>query len=199
MSLNECSDADSSRERLYFQLFMAHQGSLYAYILASVHNYSDADDILQETATVMWRRFSEFAEGTSFVAWGIAIARLQILKFFNDHKRSRLQFDNDLLMELGDLALEETSRIKAIKERFGNCLRRQSDSHQKLLRLRYNDGMTIKAIANLTGKPTQGMYKVSLAFRIRCKAALKRLSGWKGGRDGHCRTTDAGDVYSIGI
>ncbi|MCK5000630.1 MAG: hypothetical protein KAS23_13890, partial [Anaerohalosphaera sp.] len=75
---------DESLDSLFFHLFMTHRKSLYAFILASIHNYSDADDILQETATVMWRKFSGFEQGTDFVAWGITIARLRVLKFFNE-------------------------------------------------------------------------------------------------------------------
>ena len=163
-------NGDMTHERLFFQLFMAHQRNLYAYILAAVHNYSDAEDILQETATVMWRRFSEFKQGTSFVAWGIVIARNQILKFFNDHKRSRIQFDDDLLKTIEDATLRETRRLESLTEAFHHCFQKLSDAHRKVLHLRYKDGMTIKAIANMTGKPISGMYK---AF-ARVQDALQR-------------------------
>ena len=83
-------------DAVFFQLFMGSQKSLYAYILASIHNYADANDILQETVTVMWRRFEEFDRDSSFIAWGISIARNQIRTYFNSRKCSRLQFDSDL-------------------------------------------------------------------------------------------------------
>ncbi len=159
MSKNKSDNAESIPERLYFQLFMAHQRNLYAFILASVHNISDAEDILQETATGMWRRFGEFTPGTSFEAWGITIARNLILKFFNEHKRSRLQFDSELLSELEDIALVQAGRIDALKEAITECMQRLNESNRKILGLRYEDGMTIKYIANLTGRSIEGMYK----------------------------------------
>ncbi len=158
---DEQVEFETNPEELFFQLFIANQQRLYAYILASVHNFSDADDILQETAAVLWRRFSEFEEGTSFIAWGISIARNLILKHFNERKRSRLQFDNELLSQLADLTLQDTdsNQIQALKKAFHECFGRLSENNRNILQLRYQDGMKIKDIANKTQKPVPGMYK----------------------------------------
>jgi RNA polymerase sigma-70 factor (ECF subfamily) len=152
-------DGNVMREELFFQLYVAHQRNLYAYILAAVHNYSDTEDILQETATVMWRRFNEFQQGTSFVAWGIAIARIQILKFFNVHKRSRIQFDDELLEEINAVMLQETEQMEGLTDAFRQCFQKLSDIHREVLALRYKDGLTMKAVANKTGKSVYAMYK----------------------------------------
>lgn len=159
MTQDHTKNTDTGQEGLFFQLFMAHQRNLYAYILSAVHNYSDADDILQETAAVMWRQFGQFRQGSSFAAWGVGIARFQILKFFNQHKRSRLQFDDELLNQIADLTVEESGRIENLTDALRRCFRRLSEANRKVLDLRYKDGMTIKAIANLTGKPIFAMYK----------------------------------------
>jgi len=149
----------AAREGLFFQLFMAHQRVFYAYILTAVHNYSDADDVLQETATVMWRRFEEFRPGSNFRAWGVAIARNQVLRFFNSHKRSRLRFDDDLLEQLEASTLEESGHIDGLAEALRTCFQRLSEANRKILDLRYKERMAIKSIANLMGKPVFGMYK----------------------------------------
>lgn len=149
----------ADRERLFFQLFMAHQRIFYAYILSAVHNYSDADDIVQETATVMWRRFAEFTPGSNFRAWGVTIARNQILRFFNSHKRSRLQFDDELLKQLEMSTLQESAHLDHLGEALRKCFQRLSEANRKILDLRYKDHMAIKSIANMMGKPVYGMYK----------------------------------------
>lgn len=138
---------------------MAHQRTFYAYILSAVHNYSDADDILQETATVMWRRFREFEPGTNFRAWGVAISRNQVLRFFNSHKRSRIQFDDELLEQLESSTLQESAHMDHLAEALRKCFQRLSEANRKILDLRYKEHMAIKSIANLMGKPVYGMYK----------------------------------------
>lgn len=155
----KASEPEKTKEELFFQLFMTYQRNFYAFILSSVHNYADANDLLQETATVMWRKFDEFQPGTSFLAWGITIAHHLVLKFFNEHKRSRIQFDDALLKDLADTTMNELSRANALSEALRHCFEKLSQTNQKLLQLRYQEGLTIKAIASLLGKPVFGMYK----------------------------------------
>lgn len=184
---HDINKTDTNTEGLFFQLFIANQQRLYAYILASVHNYSEADDIMQETATVLWRRFGEFQEGTSFIAWGISIARNHILRYFNERKRSRLQFDNDLLQQLADLTLEDTEsgRFAVLKKAFRECFEQLSENNRNMLRLRYKDGAKIKDIANSMHKPVQAIYKtvsrVHDALQRCIEAALRQRGEFNNG------------------
>lgn len=93
------------------------------------------------------------------MAWGITIAHHLVLKFFNEHKRSRIQFDDALLQELADTTMEEMKNVNALTEALRHCFQKLSESNQKLLRLRYQEGMTIKAISSFLGKPVFGLYK----------------------------------------
>lgn len=148
-----------SLDSLFFHLFMTHRKSLYAFILASIHNYNDADDILQETATVMWRKFSEFEQGTDFVAWGITIARIRVLKFFNERQRTRVQFGDKLMEQILSTTSSKVGQVDARLEASRNCRKKLSDSDQNLLYMRYNEGLTIKKIADKLGRPLPGLYK----------------------------------------
>jgi len=54
------------------ELSLLGQKGIYAFILFLLISPSDADDILQETLTVMWKKFDEFESGTSFCGLGQA-------------------------------------------------------------------------------------------------------------------------------
>lgn len=168
----------SPDDTIFFQLFMASQKSFYAYILASVHNFDDANDILQETATIMWRRFEEFDQDTNFTAWGIAIAKNMVRNYFRERKHSRLQFDDDLIHTIQEKTVKEiesgSERLEALKK----CFQKLTNTNRHLLKLRYEEGMTIKEIATKLGRPLQGMYKYisrlqnSLSICIEKKMAI---------------------------
>ncbi|MEN8127325.1 MAG: sigma-70 family RNA polymerase sigma factor [Planctomycetota bacterium] len=149
----------SNNEAVFFELFMNSQKNLYAYILASVHNYADANDLLQETATVLWQKFDQFDLETNFQAWAIAIARNMIKNYFNKRKRSRLQFDDDLVQTIEKATVTGLKSYDARMEALKKCYEKLSDSNRLMMKLRYEDGMTIKSIASRVGKPIQGMYK----------------------------------------
>jgi RNA polymerase sigma-70 factor (ECF subfamily) len=152
-------EAKQPKDVVFFQLFMASQKKLYAFILASVHNYADANDILQETAIVMWRKFDEFDQESNFVAWGIGIARNLIKSYFTGRKGSHLLFDADLTAAIEDKTLERLGREDARMDALKRCCEKLSEFNRYLIRLRYTEGKTIKSIAHQLGKPVQGMYK----------------------------------------
>jgi len=58
----------------FVKLFMRHQNQIYAYILTYVPHAADADDIMQEAATVAWEKFGAFQPGTDFALWVKRIA-----------------------------------------------------------------------------------------------------------------------------
>ena len=149
----------SNQEAIFFELFMNSQKSVYAYILSSVHHYADANDLFQETATVLWQKFQEFDLDTNFQAWAISIAKNMVRNYFNKRKHTRLQFDEDLAKKIEDQTVSKLSNYDSRVEALKKCFEKLSDSNRQLLKLRYEEGMTIKLIASRFSKPLQGMYK----------------------------------------
>ena len=149
----------TTKESVFFQLFMNSQKNLYAYILSSVHNFNDANDLLQETATVLWQNFDKFDQKTNFLAWAISIARNLIRNYFNMRKKSRLQFDDELVQTIDAAIVKNIDGDNIKLESLKKCYEKLSDSSRLLIKLRYEDGMTVKSIASRFGRPLEGMYK----------------------------------------
>lgn len=59
---------DTSRTNEFLQLLMANHKRIYAFILGMVANYQDAEALFQETILVMWSKFDQFEQGTSFTS-----------------------------------------------------------------------------------------------------------------------------------
>ena len=150
---------DAPKDSMFFQLYMDSHKNLYAYILAMVHNQSDASDLLQETVTVMWRRFDEYDRSKKFLAWGIAIARNLIKKHFRDRRNSKIQFDDDLVQKIEQSTIKQIDNSNNKIDALRKCCATLGDNNQFLLQLRYDKGMTIKSIASQLGRPLAGMYK----------------------------------------
>lgn len=150
------------KTRQFFRLFMRDQNRIFAYILTLVPHSADAEDIMQETASVAWEKFGTFKEGTDFAAWLKKIAFHKVM----DHRKrvghNHVIFSDDLIRILGPRA-EETfeqtdTRMAALKF----CLKHLSLPDRRLLKRRYEDGLTIKAIAEEANRSVQGLYKVMI-------------------------------------
>ncbi len=159
-------DRSDQREKLFFRLYMTHQKNIYAFILALARNCNDTDDIMQETMAVMWRKFDQFDPGTSFVGWGIEIARRQVMNFRNRNNHKTVQFSNKILEIIDQSATQRKPKLTNNIEILRNCLKKLPDNDRKLIQLRYDQELKIKSIAEYVGRPVQGLYKAM--SRIHC-------------------------------
>jgi RNA polymerase sigma-70 factor (ECF subfamily) len=107
----------------------------------------------------MWRKFDRFDRETCFVAWGISIARNIVRGYFSSKKNSRLQFNDRVIQMIDTAACSEASDTQLRLNALQRCYEQMSESNRMVIKLRYNSGLTIKAIAGRLNKPIQGMYK----------------------------------------
>lgn len=171
---NEFHKYKEDRPALFFQLFMSNQKNLYAFILSLVHNYSDADDILQDTATVMWHKFDEFDRNTSFVAWGIAISRNLIKKYYSQRQRTRIQFDSALSDKISDRIEQSFGQVDLRQRALKICSQKLNLAGRSLIEMRYSHGMTVKAIANKLNRSVHGMYKAMARLQDSLQECIKK-------------------------
>ncbi len=145
---------------------MRYQARIHTYILYQVPNRSDAEDILQDTIVVMLDKFSEFKEGSNFLAWGISIARYKIMSFKQKNKRSKLVFD-DSMMDLFEQ--EGASHIDSLPEEtevLKNCIQKLPLRYKKYLRLRYEQGMSYREMGRQITISMQAVYKAMTRIHI---------------------------------
>ena len=94
------SDVDTNvPSEEFIRAFTQSQRQLFLYLLPLVGNASDADEVLQETNLIIWAKWKQFEPGTNFLAWGRAIARLEVFRFRRTHS-SKLTFLQDDILEL---------------------------------------------------------------------------------------------------
>ncbi|MBN1361815.1 MAG: sigma-70 family RNA polymerase sigma factor [Sedimentisphaerales bacterium] len=150
---------ESTKTNKFLRLLMGNQKRIYAFILGMVPNHEDADDLFQETILVMWSKFDSFTRGTSFTAWGMTVAKYQILSARKRYSRHSLRFSQaalDLLQEEADPFVRQIdSRVQALR----GCVRKLSQRDYELIQMRYENEIAIKAIAERMGRSVQSVYK----------------------------------------
>ena len=62
-----------SRYEDFLTLFRSNESRIFGFILAFLPNFAKAEDILQETMIVMWRKFNEFQKDTNFAGISVFI------------------------------------------------------------------------------------------------------------------------------
>ncbi|MEI6713214.1 MAG: sigma-70 family RNA polymerase sigma factor [Verrucomicrobiota bacterium] len=135
----------------FMALWTAAQASVSNYIHGLVRNPSDAKDVLQETALVLFRRFEEYDSSRPFIGWALGVARLQALGHHRDRNRSLVVFDDEVLDQITEnwSALAQTSSERAIF--LESCLDRLPQKSRQLVTLRYHEELTAEDIASRLG------------------------------------------------
>lgn len=143
----------------FFRLYTAAQKRIYAYLLIMVHNHSDAEDLHQETASILWERFDEFDPGKSFAAWAIGIARNKALDFLKSKQTSRPLFSHKFYNDISRIAALESAdtdkRLKALRD----CMKKMSLQNQQLIHLRFEKGNSVKKISQMSAYSADAVYK----------------------------------------
>ena len=77
-SKNARDEPGTDRHAQFLRLYTRHQHRILAYIYTLVPNRADAEDLLQDTAVLLWEKFAQFELGTDFIAWACRVAFLKI-------------------------------------------------------------------------------------------------------------------------
>lgn len=170
---------DDDAHARFLKLYTAHQQDLFAYLLAATRDVSEADDLLQEVAIVLWRRFDDYDPSRRFVSWAYGVARNLLL---NHYRKVRRHSGRQISIEVADFLVpaEEEEPVEDWREEqraLAECLSRLPAEHRDLLDRRYQQSASLKGIAEAMGQ-TAGAVNMKLC-RIRgalLKCVERRLA-----------------------
>lgn len=126
------------------------QPAIYGYIRTVVFRRTDAEDVLQDVAEILWRKIDEYQEGTRFDQWAYRVARNVMLNYQKKAKRQRLCFSDEITRQLADESASVESRAEL--EALESCIAKLPDGQRDLVRKRYMPGATNRSVAVETGR-----------------------------------------------
>jgi RNA polymerase sigma-70 factor (ECF subfamily) len=150
---------------LFVRLLLQHQNDLLRYIVPLVGGLDDAQDVLQETATDLWRKFDQYDSQQPFLPWAKRFARNEVL--MHHRKRRRYTFLTDELIEsLGERQSEHERLAQSRRQALQDCLEKLTEADRRLLDQRYAaSGTTIQRLAAETGETANVLYKALARIR----------------------------------
>ncbi len=139
--------------------FTRFQRPMFLFILSQVRNPTDAEEILQETNIVIWRKFESFEPGSNFLAWACQIARYEVLKHLDRNRRDKHYFSDELIEQLAGESLEEADEWELRREALSQCLQKLRPRDRELIEKRYAPGEMGKDLAEEIGRPLNSVYQ----------------------------------------
>jgi RNA polymerase sigma-70 factor, ECF subfamily len=143
----------------FFRLYNAAHRRIYSYLLIMVHNHNDAEDLLQETASILWEKFDDFDKNASFAAWAIGIARNKALDFIRSKRSSRPFMDDEFYNQVAEMVQSDITAADQRLKALSDCIKKMSLQNQKLIHLRFEKGFTVKKISQISEHSADAIYK----------------------------------------
>lgn len=162
----------------FLKLFVKHNRRLFAYVLTMIPNHMDAENVLQDTASILWSEFAEYEAGSNFYAWARQIARNKVLEYYKRKKfvlvevelLDRIQATSEPILD----SLDE--RMAALR----GCLKRLEPQDAQLIHTRFYKNTTLKETAARTNQSVHTLYKRMAYIYIVLQVCIKKtLLAWE--------------------
>lgn len=123
------------------------QGAIAGYVSAVIGDPNVADDVLQDVAVALLRKFPEYDQDRPFIAWAMGIAKMQILTSRRDRARASARLCDAAVETLAadweELLPEADARSRAL----ASCVERLDRRGRELVVLRYREALDPQTIA----------------------------------------------------
>ena len=153
---------DSGR---FVQLFAQHQRGIHAYICSLASSRSDADDVMQETSLVLWRKWGEYDSTRDFRRWACGIAFKEVLKLRRKAATGGRYFSDELLEQISVEAIRQSEDLERRQVALTVCLQKLSEKDRELIERRYQAKTTARQLAEDLGRPASTVYKALSRIR----------------------------------
>jgi RNA polymerase sigma-70 factor (ECF subfamily) len=163
----EHREPDPARVGDVLALFARYQRRLHAYIAAMLPNPAEADEVLQETNIVVWRKCEQFRPDTDFRAWVFQIAYFEVRKFLERRQRRGLSFSPELLDELSARYRRDEDVLESRREALAGCVAKLRPDDRELVGRVYGEGIDVAVLAEQTGRKGTSIYR-----------SLRRIRQW---------------------
>lgn len=176
---NDQQNPEQNSER-FLELFVLHQEDLKRYIISIHPHRNEIDDLLQNTALALMRKFDSYDPTLPFLNWAFRFAYYEVLKH-REKFAKRMQLCRSTLELLAEESQEDKSFAQARKRALERCLETIKPEWKLLLELRYEKKMKIVDIAKELGQPIKKCYKTFETMRNQLnKCSMQRLTeeGW---------------------
>ena len=174
-------DTDAKRNRVLKEA-LGCRVELMAYARAVLGNYAAAEDVVQEALPVVVKKFDQFQEGTSMLAWCRAIVRLEVLRMRQQWQRDRTLAER-LLDDAIDAAFEQFQTAKrrddveSWRQALERCVEQVPERGRRVLKSRFVDELSYQQIGERVGMTLEAVRKALFRLKKQVRACVEASLG----------------------
>lgn len=174
--------SDADKVNRFIRQFTRHEARVHAFIFSLVGDWDAAEDIAAETHAILWRKFDDYEDGTSFFAWACAVGRLEVMRYRRQRGRDAMQFTDAFVDAIADESLAMGDELADRQRALAKCMQKLNPRDRDLIERRYLAGGTTKRVAEQVKRSTDAVYKALSRIRRTLHDCIERALGGEGTR-----------------
>lgn len=170
-------DLDEDQEQFVRQLSLTHQPILRC-IRTWLPDKNDADDAIQETYLLLWRKFNQFEPGTDFTRWACTVA-FKVARRVHERRRASqkfmgIAFSDELMTDIRHIQEGNFEYLELRREQLRHCLEQLSPSDASILHAYYSEGRGVGQIAEQRRQSDRSIYRQLEKIRVALYRCVNR-------------------------
>jgi RNA polymerase sigma-70 factor (ECF subfamily) len=147
---------------------------LRAYLLAGTRNANDAEDLVQEVSSALWRNFEKYDASQPFHPWAIGFARLELLKWRQKRARDQALLSEAALTLLAESVIEVADEAETMRGHLAECLRALPERGRRIVTLKYLEGLSMQELATRLEGTVAAMEMACVRIRRSIRACIEK-------------------------
>jgi RNA polymerase sigma-70 factor (ECF subfamily) len=173
----EVSEGTGQPHGQFLRLLRDAQSALYGCILALVPHRPDADEVFQETVSILWKEYNTAGPPLNFSAWSNSVARNVARTYIRrERRRGRVSLSEAHLNEVAKVHAGSGELLELRQEMLKSCLSLMAPSERTLLLTCYGPA-SINDVAKQQGQTVASLYSRLKRLRHRLFECVNRRMG----------------------
>lgn len=161
-----CMRKSDALQEEFVRLFGLNQGRVFGYIVTLLPCWADAEDVLQLTSIVLWKKFDQFDKSADFVRWACGIAYREVLRYLKQQNRRRQIFGEVMLEKIARARIDRGDLLEKRRLAMDDCVAQLSRNDREIIEHYYFHGKKTAAdVASELGRPTNTVFKALTRIR----------------------------------
>lgn len=163
----------ADKQASFLEQFLKHQDDLRAFLCSIVRDRHACDDLFQEVALTLWRKFDEYDPSRSFGAWARGIAYRKVLQGFEKARKLPVPLSPEALQAVLDAYDKSETEHTAARSALIACLKNLPEKSRRLVVLRYEQSLQLAEIAELLHSTADAVHKALSRIRAALRTCVE--------------------------
>lgn len=166
----------AAAQQRFLSLFLRSEREIFRYVAALVPNVADAEDIVQQTALVLWEKFEAYDPDLPFTPWACRFALNKTRQWLERRQRWQILLEGGLAEELAQRREELQPELDLRLGHLDKCLRKLPAEQLSLVEGYYYGRENIETLAANGGRTVAATYKLLQRVRQALQACIQKAT-----------------------